>query len=773
MSGLIVAFPLIAALSGSGCDAQERERKAAYDNADYDRALEIIDHQVECLRKVHPVGIASVEPGSLRELCLRIDVGFDVASRSPLGPRRALNYLNLYKEAGCLGDPLQRPRYRTRLASDLRRRFDDQGALAVLQQGEFEAVVAWFRHWDAPELLRTSLLWSIANSMATRAEIAAELRRPDELRDLVAGASAILESIDREPEESNVADVRNLLGWSILMAHEAGLETDDPTEMLRAALRTFKEVRPNATKASSTQINLALAALQHGRVSEADVWIEDVEDWIRGTARAVGDDTEGGGAVDESLDREQILMWLRIIQIRRTIEDQDPQTIAQRKDDLDRWQDDLKVISERGRVALSGWYAQEAAGRRHEAMGRADEALLAYERAEEELERYASSRRHDNEAVLAARRHLTFSHSTRRLVVLRLDQRDEEGALRAVRAARTRALRIADRARSEAGSQPNTSLPRGDELRLVFFQISEVAEDGSREWAGFAMTAAGARSERFRLRSVPDDLFVASNEDLRPFAKGLLERFAAEIEAAGSVEIVATGPLHHVPFHVLPWREKALIHALPVTYSLDLGRPSPEYEPNDAPGLALVLHGNERGLVEEAKHVSETITWMGAEPVPRRPESAEQLALQLAGASIAHFAVHGTRTVDRGLLRSDHRLHFGGGVELSQERILEGGRAPELVYLSACQSSFADAETLSGGVGLTQAFLLRGAQHVIGAVDDIDEGVAEDFAVAFYAALGESREDVPGAWQRAFVETLDTQSRSQALQLQRLRLYTR
>ncbi len=177
MSGLMIALPLISGLMGAECDALLLARRAANDRHEYESCLALINQEVECRRKALGAGLSSVEPGSLHMLCLSIDAGFHVASRGTYEPELAQDYLRLYEEVGCLVDPFQRPRHRTNLARHLRRTLEDQRALAVLRQGESEALLAWFRHRDKPELLRQSLVWSIANSMAARAEIAAEYLR--------------------------------------------------------------------------------------------------------------------------------------------------------------------------------------------------------------------------------------------------------------------------------------------------------------------------------------------------------------------------------------------------------------------------------------------------------------------------------------------------------------------------------------------------------------------------------------------------------------------
>ncbi len=742
MSVILLAVSLVA--GPSECEALTTARKKAYDNDDYQRCYDLIDQEVECITRSYQLHPSAKGPGSLRSLCLPLEVGFDLAHRGEHDPELARDYLRRYEDRGCLDDPLQRPRHRTNWAQYHRTQLDDPQALRELRQGEAEARIAssLYKEGDPQEL---SMLWSVANSMAVRAEIAAELRRADDLRELVTEASDLLESVDPTCSEPRVGGVLNLLGWSMLMAHDAGVETDDPTDLLKSALSTFAGDRDNLRLANNTRINLALAALQHRSPSEAEAWIQEIERserWI------------------DRLPEEQ-LMWLRIVEIRRTIADGEPWRSAQ-------WQDELERVGERGRVPLGRWYAQATAGRRLEAMGRTDAALLAYQRAEDELE---SSRPDTTAAVLAARRQLTFSDSTRRLVVLHHRRGDDESALRVVRAARSRALRVADATRGGPSSQPNTDRPRGDALRLIYFQASGVAEDGSSEWVGFAQTAGALRSSNFRLPTVRSDLYRAREEELEPFSAELLGPFSDEIEAARSVEILATGSLHHVPFHVLPWRDGQLIKHVPVTYGLDLAPPSQE-DREVPPGAPLVLHGSEEGLADEADAVIEALQRGDTVPVRSSPKSAELLRKRLGEAHIAHFAVHGTRTEDRRLLRSDDRLHFGG-FELSRDAILDGEAAPWLVYLSACQSSFADAETLSGGVGLTQAFLLRGAHYVIGAVDDIDEEVAKSFAVAFYRALGDAQGELPRAWQRAYIDMLTRTPPSLRPDLQMLRLYSR
>ena len=278
---LFFSAMLTAAAIRPGCDESPArlvciERKHAYDIGDYEHMFQLLDRETkEVRRSLVTTSKKPPRPGSLRPLCLPLDAGFNVASERLHEPQKALLYLDRYAQAGCLRDPFMRPLYFTNRAMHARRQLDDASALELLQRGEAAAWWAWWMHWRMPS--RSHLLWSIANSMATRAEIAASLRRPKALEQLVAHTEVLLGGIQAPPLASSIADIRNLLGWSLLMANEAGLPVEDPKSLLMAALQHFTEERPNAVKANNTRINLALAALQGQRLDECQQWIEQVD----------------------------------------------------------------------------------------------------------------------------------------------------------------------------------------------------------------------------------------------------------------------------------------------------------------------------------------------------------------------------------------------------------------------------------------------------------------------------------------------------------------
>jgi CHAT domain-containing protein len=154
------------------------------------------------------------------------------------------------------------------------------------------------------------------------------------------------------------------------------------------------------------------------------------------------------------------------------------------------------------------------------------------------------------------------------------------------------------------------------------------------------------------------------------------------------------------------------------------------------------------------------------------PTSSEDLARLLAQPrSILHIAAHGARVAQQSLLETDTRLELGD-VVLTRDAALNGLPAPSLVYLSACRSSDVEAESL-GGFSLAHAFLLGGADHVVGATGELDGSVAASFAEAFYRALGDDPAGAPEAWRLAYRETARALSRSLLPELRKLRLYAR
>ncbi|MER7948909.1 CHAT domain-containing protein [Streptomyces sp. NPDC096079] len=128
---------------------------------------------------------------------------------------------------------------------------------------------------------------------------------------------------------------------------------------------------------------------------------------------------------------------------------------------------------------------------------------------------------------------------------------------------------------------------------------------------------------------------------------------------------------------------------------------------------------------------------VATDPPADGPAVRSEVLDRLPGATIAHFACHGTThstdPSESRLLLHDHQ-HSPLTVQDLLPAELDGAR---LAYLSACGSASA---TAGGGlrdeaVHLASAFQLVGFPHVIGSLWDIDDRTAATLADAFYTAL--------------------------------------
>lgn len=709
------------------------ERRRAYDAGDHMKMFTLVDDEVAAVRRA----LADVDAdavGRRKPLCLPLEAGFHVCNERRPELDCGRKFLDAYA-AGCLDDPAQRPRFHNLDAMYWRSHHDFPRALEALQRAEREAVQLVLTRRDASVVQTATAALLVA--AATRAELAAQTRATDVLKDSLARLDVLREHLDGPRHASVVADTLNQTAWSLLLARESELTVDDPTPLLTAALATFLVTRPNAGKADNVRINLALAALQRGEPAAA---------------------LQRAAEVTTNLSDEE-RMWLRLVQLRAAVADA-------RDLDSARWQSELEAIAAGGRVAMAEWFAASTRGIRMERLGRTDDALAAYEAAEAALERHAS--RGVVPDAFADRRYLSFAAPTRRLVRLLVEHGRPERAAWIARRARNRA----QRADSRCGDAEFVSAPTAGELRLLYFRVEASRPSATvTAWIGFAVTERGVRAAELVLAPVPGDLHGRDDEALRPWSDALLLPFAADIESARTIEVLATDALHRVPFAALPWADGQLIDHVPVRLGLDLA----PCDDNAPAGLALVVNGPEAALAAEAEAVAEVLRVAGRPTSRLLPRSGVALARAFDGGhSLVHVALHGVRAEGAELFTADDRLLLAGVPALTRSQILAAAQVPALVFLSSCRVSFSDAETLGGGLGLAHAFLLRGARFVVGASDDLDGWVAQTFAAHFYRELSDHHlADVPRAWQAAYLATRDAIPPDLAASLHMLRLYTR
>ena len=351
---------------------------------------------------------------------------------------------------------------------------------------------------------------------------------------------------------------------------------------------------------------------------------------------------------------------------------------------------------------------------------------------------------------------------------------DAGAAAHTARHARTRALRVVARESCRASERVRDALPGPGQLRLLYFPASAQAPTGRPEqpgvWVGLAITAAGVQAA---LLSLPA-LAPGPKDGLAPWSTQLLAPFREQIDRSTEIEVLATGMLHDVPFHELPWGDDILLRTRTVAFGLDI-----ETCGNDRVQQHLatgqVLHGPElRDFEREVTQVTQTMRANGYEAELIGPSTAPPLVTLLGDPPrVLHIAAHGEQPIRDRLFLADDHIRFADGLELTRADILGAAAAPALVFFTSCRASALDSETLGGGLSLAQAFMLRGARFVIGATSDLDGEVATAFAPAFYRALGgRPIDETPAAWRAAYLETREKHSQHSQHLMRTLRLFT-
>ena len=564
-----------------------------------------------------------------------------------------------------------------------------------------------------------------------------------------------------EAELSDACDrakLLNIRGWGLLLAREAGRPLADPEPHLTAALALFDESCRILDERRNVRVNLALAYLHDGDLAAARRWL--------GEAQSL--------SADEPLPN--LLLWAWDVEARIRLAEARPRDALALYDELAARARELESPEAQWRVAY--WRAQA-----REAAGDVAGALADYARAETLLEReQLLVPMHGGRDTFVAQR----DRATRRHLELLLQQGRDAEALGVVRRARRRYLAsvrrftsvaalaaaereawdqsVADyqRQREELDAEAAASwrLPGDDwraaeerrhgrrrELQDRLDELLAMLEGaGSGEvadtpspgdlllayhplgdgWVGLAADADGVVARRLGVID-PE----ASSEEL---AARLLEPFAAEIEAARRVLVLAHGPLWRVDFHALPFTGGVLLGDRAVVYSLDL---PVRDRAGAAPRSALLVadpEGDLPGARREAEAVDRSLRGrfsvrrlIGAEA------TGSALREGLAGSDLFHYAGHG---VSAGW---DSRLPLAGGSGLTVDDIVVLEPAPGLVVLSGCETAAVPADAPAEGMGLAHAFLIAGTRAVVATARRVPDGAAAALTAEFYRELTAGR----------------------------------
>ncbi|WP_438023405.1 CHAT domain-containing protein [Sorangium sp. So ce233] len=324
-------------------------------------------------------------------------------------------------------------------------------------------------------------------------------------------------------------------------------------------------------------------------------------------------------------------------------------------------------------------------------------------------------------------------------------------AARAAEHARLRSALDDALAGLQLGSGAEPPPPADGELVLVYHPV----RDG---WAGFAVTAAGARAVALGAvdpRAAPERLGAR-----------LLDPFAEEIGRARRVRFAAYGPLDRIDLHALPHAGQPLLARVPVAYGLDLP-PRPAAQPS--PRSAVVV-GDPRGDLPAAR--AEAAARAG--DLARRgwavahlegqaaTHDAVRAAVERPGVSLLHYAGHG---VFEGRDGWRSGLPLAGGGWLTVGDILALARVPPVVVLSGCDTARTAELARAEGLGLAQAFAAAGASAVVAAARPVRDALAAELMAALYGGRAGAAPELPGA--RLFLDDVPAALRDVELTLLR------
>jgi tetratricopeptide (TPR) repeat protein len=572
--------------------------------------------------------------------------------------------------------------------------------------------------------------------------------RVSEARELMKQASALVGD-----EPCARADYLTDAGWLSLLAAEREEGASDRAA-LSEAYRLYTEQCANASNAASNAqnaaVNLALAAMLEGDSKSAQVWLaragehvaEDpvVASWridiegrlalARGDharARALFGELEARtGVAGEAADRWRAA--LGVARAERAAHARDAARAAYRRAEAALEEETLSIPFHAGRETFAG--TRDASARELAALelesGDTRAAYHVLRRARTRALRTLSL--HDRLSRLDAQQKARVTQALeqhfRARAALEVSQAaaftaatDELAALeRTAALERNNARAALDRALSVLGPDDGQGVLPGaqpHELVLSFFPLAD-------HWVGFAETEQQVRSAALK-----DPTRVAPEQVLEL----LLAPFARELSATARVRFLPYGALRELDLHALPYHGAPLIERVPVVYGADLGAVS------HARSTAVVVVSDPRGNLskarDEGRAVAERLSHGGSKVSVLEGRAATRAAVQKAilAADLLHVAAHaeGPSTHDRLgaiLLADDERWEV--------DDVLALASVPREVVLSTCEGALEPAEAKVPGLGLAQAFLVRGADEVIASTRRVPDAFAQEFALALY-----------------------------------------
>ena len=593
----------------------------------------------------------------------------------------------------------------------------------------------------------------------------AELGRGEE-------AAALIEEILGQAAELHDCKQRAELyantGWASLLLAEAGFEHHDPIALFEAQVELIgpEGACPDPLSMSFARVNSALAAVADHEYDEAWDWIAPLTieappsylvPWVEEIVARIGvgagrwelvpplvarpapDATEPGlrwnGLVrqGETLARlgldDAAIAFLREaettleravssvgVSVGRELFLAGRQTSAQQL---------VELLVAQGDVAEALCHARLARGRALRPLARSRIALSpdAQRERDASLSQYLAIQ---VELAASQRQDWTFSAPEReRRARLRTEREAEAGALL------DQALRGADGSSSQRSLDPCDELPAIDPGHVLLVHFPR--ESGS--WLFVADADAV-------------DVIEAPDPGDGRWPADLLAGYEERIASAARIHVIPTGTGWSVDFGALRVGERVLLEVAPIIYSLDLH----PHEHQARSRRAFVVANPSQDLAntrEEAREVARQLaaqSWavqliVGAEVTRAALEAG------LVEADLLHYAGHGVGGGPDGwhaaLLLHDEDV-------LTVSDVLAQPRVPAGVILTGCDTTSAAPRTLAGGMNLGRAFVLAGADWVIGADGKVDDALARALGEALHTGTRASGSlDGPAALREA------------------------
>lgn len=548
------------------------------------------------------------------------------------------------------------------------------------------------------------------------------------------------------------AAVRTNRAWLRLLAAERGRGAV-PTDDLELALALQREGCPDPARVQNARLNLALGALLEGRLDDA-----------RSELTAAGE----AGATPPV----EVAAWRLDIEANIALRDGRAAAALASFEELS------------GRAAVAAppamrWRAALGRGRALHALGRLEEATLAFSGAEAalDIESRTIPLGGGRDSFAGSR-----EESAQHLVATLLARQQTEAALVAARRSRSRSLRTLHRrdraerlapeerrafeaaageyrraraamasAASEAWQLPLDELAAHERaqrsrrasvqraLDSAFHVLQRRGEPDSNlgpdpaegelvlmhhpvpgGLVGFAWTRAGIRTTTTRS--------VAADEPPAALAATLLAPFARELRAATQVRVVSWGALRSVDFHALPFGDGVLLDHAPVVYGVDVPR-----GPAARPGPTLVVADPTGDLAGARREGALAASLLGGTALVADRATHGAVLDALGEASTLYYAGHG-EAAGRGGWRSALPLAAGGALEIGD--ILALRSAPSTVVLSGCETGRTAESASVATLGLGQAFVTSGSQKVVVVTRRVPDSVAEGFAASLLTGQG-------------------------------------